>query len=66
MKLVKIFSNKNFKNVAFNAHFNVVLATIFDTDNKKDTHNLGKTSLIHVINFLLLGSFDKKKRFTWE
>lgn len=61
MKLVKIFSNKNFKNVAFNAHFNVVLATIFDTDNKKDTHNLGKTSLIHVINFLLLGSFDKKK-----
>jgi len=61
MKLVKIFSNKNFKNVDFNPHFNVVLATIFDTDNKKDTHNLGKTSLIHVINFLLLGKFDKKK-----
>lgn len=61
MKLVKIFSNKNFKNIEFNQHFNIVLATIFDTSKKNDTHNLGKSSLISVINFLLLGSFDKKK-----
>jgi uncharacterized protein YydD (DUF2326 family) len=63
MKLVKIFAeNKDkFKNVRFNEHFNVVLATIKDKANKKDTHNLGKTSLIHVINFLLLGDFSKKK-----
>lgn len=61
MKLVKIFSNKNFKNIEFNQHFNIVLATIFDTSTKKDTHNLGKSSLISVINFLLLGSFDKNK-----
>jgi uncharacterized protein YydD (DUF2326 family) len=60
MKLVKIYANKNFKNIEFNAGFNVVLATIFDKDKKKDTHNLGKTSLIHVINFILLGSLDKK------
>lgn len=61
MKLVKVFSNKNFKNVQFNEHFNVVLATITDTINKKDTHNLGKTSLVHVINFLLLSKFENGK-----
>jgi uncharacterized protein YydD (DUF2326 family) len=61
MKLLKIFSDKKFKNVRFNKHFNVVLATIQDKANKKDTHNLGKTSLIHVINFLLLDKFVKKK-----
>ena len=61
MKLVKIFSNKNFKNVKLDNYFNVVLATIHDKTNKKDTHNLGKTSLIHVINFLLLGEFNKGK-----
>jgi uncharacterized protein YydD (DUF2326 family) len=63
MKLVKIFAeNKNeFKDVRFNGHFNVVLATIKDKSSKKDTHNLGKTSLIHVINFLLLDDFSKKK-----
>lgn len=60
MKLVKIYANKNFKNIEFNPKFNVVLATINDKLNKKDTHNLGKTSLIHVINFILLGSFNKK------
>jgi len=61
MKLLRIFSDKNFKNVRFNERFNVVLATIQDKVNKKDTHNLGKTSLIHVINFLLLDRFEKNK-----
>lgn len=60
MKLVKIYANKNLKNIEFSPKFNVVLATINDKLNKKDTHNLGKTSLIHVINFILLGSFNKK------
>ncbi|MDR0604329.1 MAG: hypothetical protein LBG80_08525 [Bacteroidales bacterium] len=61
MKLLKIFSDKHFRNLRFNEHFNVVLASIQDKVNKKDTHNLGKTSLIHVINFLLLDSFTKKR-----
>ena len=61
MKLLKIFSDKNFKNVRLNEHFNVVLGIIQDRNNKKDTHNLGKTSLIHVINFLLLGEFQKNR-----
>lgn len=60
MKLVKIFANRNFKNVEFNSSFNVVLAEISNLKDKKDTHNLGKTSLIHVINFILLGGFNKK------
>lgn len=60
MKLVKIYANKNFKNIEFEPEFNVVIATIFEKQEKKDTHNLGKTSLIHVINFILLGSFNKK------
>ena len=60
MKLVKIYANKNFKNIEFEPEFNVVMATIFEKQRKKDTHNLGKTSLIHVINFILLGSFSKK------
>lgn len=61
MKLVRVFSNKNFINIKFDEHFNVVLATIQDLVNKKDTHNLGKTSLVRVIDFLLLGEFSKKK-----
>lgn len=60
MKLVKIFANKNFKDVEFNSSFNVVLAEINNVVDKKDTHNLGKTSLIHVINFILLGGFNQK------
>jgi uncharacterized protein YydD (DUF2326 family) len=60
MKLVKIYANKNFKNVEFEPKFNIVLATIFEKYKKKDTHNLGKTSLIHVINFILLGAINKK------
>lgn len=60
MKLVKVFSDGQFKNVSFNEGYNIVLATIHDTDHKKDTHNLGKTSLLVVIDFMLLGSFGKK------
>lgn len=60
MKLEKVFSNKQFKNVSFNEGYNIVLANIADTSNKKDTHNLGKTSLLHVIDFLLLSTFTKK------
>ena len=60
MKLVKVFSNKNFTNIKFNDGFNVVLATIQDVANKRDTHNLGKTSLLRVIDFLLLCRSPKK------
>ncbi|MFA5298057.1 MAG: DUF2326 domain-containing protein [Lutibacter sp.] len=58
MKISKIYSNKNFKNIEFNDKFNAIVAFI-ESDKKDDTHNLGKTSLIRVIDFLLLSSFDK-------
>lgn len=60
MKLEKVFSNRQFKNIIFNEGYNIVLANIQDTHNKKDTHNLGKTSLLYVIDFLLLNTFTKK------
>lgn len=58
MKLVKVFSDGLFKNVQFNSGFNVVLATISDRQHKKDTHNLGKSSLLVVLDFLLLGEYN--------
>ena len=60
MKLIKVFSDGPFKNVKFSEGYNIVLATIHDKTNKKDTHNLGKTSLLVVIDFLLLSTFSKK------
>ena len=60
MKLVRVYANKNFKNIKMNSHFNIVLAIISDMESKDDAHNLGKTSLVHVIDFLLLGKFNKK------
>ncbi len=60
MKIIKVFSDGPFKNVKFNEGYNVILATIHDKKNKKDTHNLGKTSLLVVIDFLLLSAFSKK------
>ncbi|WP_438710242.1 DUF2326 domain-containing protein [Aquimarina muelleri] len=58
MKISKIYSNKNFKNIEFKEKFNAVVAFI-ESDKKDDTHNLGKTSLIRVIDFLLLSSYNK-------
>lgn len=58
MKLSKIYSNKNFKNIEFNEKFNAIIAFI-ESDKKDDTHNLGKTSLIRIIDFLLLSSYNK-------
>ncbi len=60
MKLVKIYSNKNFKNIKFNEHFNTVIA-FSQSGKREDTHNLGKTSLIRVIDFLLLARINKNR-----
>lgn len=59
MKLVKIYANKPFKNTRFNPHLNVIMGEPKEKkDNKKDTHNLGKTLLIDVIDFLMLKGFN--------
>lgn len=63
MKISKIYSNKQFKNIEFNEDFNVIIGRIFDKSKKeKDTHCLGKTVLIDVIDFILLKGFDRDKR----
>lgn len=64
MKLSQIYANKKFKKVRFNDDLNLVLARVTKKDDlKKDSHNLGKTTLIAVIDFMLLKSIDKKHFF---
>jgi uncharacterized protein YydD (DUF2326 family) len=60
MKLSKIYSSDKFKEVIFNDGFNVVLGRVTKPKNlEKDSHNLGKSLLIEVIDFLLLKKSDK-------
>lgn len=66
MKFRKIYSNNNehFHNIKFYDGFNVILAEITDkSKTEKDTHNLGKTSLISLIDFLLLKEINNKSKF---
>lgn len=62
MKLSKLYSNKTeiFEPIVFNRGLNVILGEIRLPKNKgKDTHNLGKTTLGRLIDFLLLSKKDK-------
>lgn len=70
MKLSKIYSNFNdiFKPILFNEGFNVIIGKVKKPkDKEKDSHNLGKTLLIYLIDFLLLrkltAEFFLKKHF---
>jgi uncharacterized protein YydD (DUF2326 family) len=73
MKLSKIYANKDdiFKPIVFNEGFNVILGRVKKPkENKKDSHNLGKTLLIDLIDFLLLKGltnghflYDHKDKF---
>lgn len=62
MKLSKIYSNDNrFKTIEFNEGFNLIVGRITcKNDLKKDSHNLGKTILIDLIDFLLLKKINQK------
>ncbi len=66
MKFCKIYSNldNQFHNIEFHDGLNVVLAEITDkSKTEKDTHNLGKTLLISIIDFLLLKNINQKFKF---
>ncbi|WP_457809629.1 hypothetical protein, partial [Aeromonas salmonicida] len=57
MKLSKIYSNKHdlFAPIEFNEGFNVIFAEIRLPENQdKDTHNLGKSKLMELIDYCLL------------
>lgn len=65
MKLVKLYSNdENFKTVTFSPGFNLILGEITDSTNlNKDSHNLGKTTLIDILDFMLLKKINKHHFF---
>ena len=63
MKLSQIYADKPFKKVVFNSGLNIVLAIVKKPmDIKKDSHNLGKSTLISVIDFLLLKNVNSDKK----
>ncbi len=68
MKISKIYANKSeFKPIIFNDGFNVIFGDVENEINqntgKVQEHNIGKTSLIHLIDFLLLKQVSKKNLF---
>nr|HNH53027.1 DUF2326 domain-containing protein [Nitrosomonas sp.] len=63
MKLSRFYSNKSdlFEAVDFRAGMNVVMAEIRLAENRrKDTHNLGKSTLGRLIDFALLMNRDPR------
>jgi len=64
MKLSQLYANKSFKNIVFNDGLNLVLARVTKKlDLNKDSHNLGKTVLITVIDFMLLKKVKEEHIF---
>lgn len=64
MKLSQLYANKSFKNIIFNDGLNLVLAKVTKKlDLNKDSHNLGKTTLIAVIDFMLLKEVKEEHIF---
>ena len=61
MKLSQLYCNDNrFHNVKFNLGVNLVLGKVsrkYDLD--KDSHNLGKSTLVDLLDFMLLKKVDK-------
>lgn len=71
MQLSRLYSNREviFHPIVFNSgpdakRLNVILATIRQRkDRSRDSHNLGKTTLIHLIDFLLLKNVSSESHF---
>jgi uncharacterized protein YydD (DUF2326 family) len=65
MKLVRLYADKTFHNIKFSeTGLNVVIGCITNKSvQNKDTHNLGKTLLCDLIDFMLLKQIPNKKDF---
>lgn len=65
MRLSKLYCNDiRFHDIPFNEGLNVVLGEVFKRDEiQKDSHNLGKSTLIEVLDFMLLKNIDKNHFF---
>ena len=61
MKLVKLYcSDSRFRTIQFNAGLNVVFGKVCKrSDTHKDSHNLGKSTLIELLDFMFLKKIDK-------
>ena len=62
MKLVKLYCNDSrFKAIRFNDGLNVVLGKVRRrNDTHKDSHNLGKSTLVELLDFMFLKKIDKE------
>jgi uncharacterized protein YydD (DUF2326 family) len=65
MKLSQIYSNaSSFKDIEFSSGINIVIGKVTKKyDLTKDSHNLGKSTLIAVLDFMLLKQIDNKHIF---
>ena len=64
MKLSQLYANKSFKHVKFNDGLNLVLAKVTKKlDLNKDSHGLGKSTLIEVLDFMLLKEIKGEDTF---
>lgn len=65
MKISKIYSSNNkFKELKFDDGLNIILGKVTNKDNlDSDSHNLGKSTLINLIDFMFLKEIDKGNFF---
>ncbi len=65
MKLSQLYSNTGtFKDIEFSSGINIVIGKVTKKyDLTKDSHNLGKSTLISALDFMLLKQIDKKHIF---
>lgn len=68
MKITKIYANKSqFKPITFQSGFNVIYGDVVarpdHVEGKPHEHNIGKTSLVHLVDFMLLKKLSKKSLF---
>jgi uncharacterized protein YydD (DUF2326 family) len=62
MKLVRLYSNRDgeFPEIPFNPGLNIILAEVRAAEDfDKDDHNLGKTLLAYLLDYMLLKDVDK-------
>ena len=63
MKLSRLYSDDpRFKNIIFKDGLNVIYGYVTNRDSN-DPHNLGKTALVHLIDFMLLKEVKKGNYF---
>lgn len=63
MKLSKVYCNQPFKNTEFitdDGGLNIILADVKAKTKDSDTHNLGKSTLLDIIDFLLLKGLSQR------